>query len=200
MDEELPLESAAPQRHSLTVGVLIAGVLACMVLGFVVSARHDQLSAQPGSFEKIPGTTTVPASVAIPHSDETAVKEWLRQNVHDTTGLEFVSWGPHGVDDVGNKVVRLRFRSRNALGAKVLSDQLFAVRDGKVLRSFENHWGDAHPWQKEQPVYRTPLAHWLEEMSKQPLTNDLRPPRDPGKNPSDPANQRPWPGSQRRQP
>ena len=76
----------------------------------------------------------------LPDPDKAAVEEWLRMNLDDPNWTE-VRWWPakeiikQQVGKIPARVCRLRFRSKNPLGAMMLWDEIFIIQqDGKVKK------------------------------------------------------------------
>jgi hypothetical protein len=106
----------------------------------------------------------------LPFSDESVVRRYVLDNADDPASVEFDRWGPNDEEGrvagaiekrfqergltgfglamqqmgfpPGSHTIRVRFRAKNRVGAKELVDMLYAVKDGKVVGTQINPFGD----------------------------------------------------------
>jgi hypothetical protein len=127
----------------------------------------------------------VTGGAVLPFSDESVVRAYVLDNADDPASVEFDRWGPddtegrlaaavaeHGTAAVvpfsfgpqakawfppGSLVVRVRYREKNRFGAKMLVDELYSVKDRKVVFHMANFGGDQwlekmpRPWEAAAP-------------------------------------------------
>ena len=88
-------------------------------------------------------------------AEEKLVKAYLLEKLNDPSSLEIASWGPHFLegenwpviktkdkDRPKARIFRVCYRTKNALGAKVLVDVLFTFADNKIIQIQPNEAGD----------------------------------------------------------
>lgn len=69
-----------------------------------------------------------------PHREIHAqVRSWMRANLNDPGSFDEVSW-TEPLPAKGGKMIGLRYRAKNALGAKVLKEQYFLVEPGGAVK------------------------------------------------------------------
>lgn len=74
-------------------------------------------------------------TATIPITDEyykRIVLDHLRRTMHDYSSLEIVEWGEPKTTD-GTTTITLRARGKNVLGAKVVNQYRFEIRNGKIV-------------------------------------------------------------------
>lgn len=58
-------------------------------------------------------------------SSVSQVKDWMQQNMHDPSSLEFVEWSEVRKTAQGNFYVRCKYRANNSQGVKLLKNDVF---------------------------------------------------------------------------
>lgn len=78
------------------------------------------------------------------------VKEHWRTSANDPGSMEVVSSGPAQkvmIEGKRGTAYRVRYRGKNALGAKVIDERVFIIRSGKVVESYSgedwSYFGDS---------------------------------------------------------
>lgn len=137
---------------------MIAGagvaVLACLAVGAYVILRTG-----PGT-SLVPGGNGASLVPRVNGTEQQIVLNFLRQNLNDPSGMEIVEWGEPrmvliapptarrgpsafewgkgggvGADHKPGVIMQARFRAKNAFGATILTEAVFLVQNGKVVRS-----------------------------------------------------------------
>lgn len=62
-----------------------------------------------------------------------AAQMWLEEHAHDASSVEIVHTEGIRAKNTGEILFLVRFRAKNAFGAKVIGQKLFLIRDGNVV-------------------------------------------------------------------
>lgn len=147
----VPLDGSptrSSKRPIILVGVLVSAAAMALVFWLVLS-NADFLQ----SGKAVQKDQTVPKLAG---NEQNLVKDYLKKNLNDPSDMEFVEWreprlvmltkrkesvflfpesqGANSGYEPGI-ILSVRFRARNAAGAKVLQEGTFLIQDGKVTQA-----------------------------------------------------------------